>query len=557
MQDQIQLILKSVCRDLFHIDTDIELTRPEPKFGDFSTNIALKLSKHLSKSPQEIAETISQILNNQNNKLIEKVTIAGPGFINIILTNQSLHENYTNASNLEEFNEGQLILVEYGDPNPFKEMHAGHFYSAIEGDAIADLIESSGAEVKRLSYHGDVGLQVAKFIWGVGVAVEWDLDKVESAINAKSLGYYYGQGANDFNIDEITAKKIREINEHIYKKDNKLINDIYDIGWKISFEKFDYIFDQTGIKHDKRYLESESTNIGKEIVDSNIGKVFEESEGAIVYKGEKVGLHTRVFINSKNLPTYETKDLGLVELKNQDYPNATKSIIVTGNEQTEYFKVMLAALSEIDENLAKKTIHIAHGFLSLTTGKMASRVGNVYEAITLIEDVKKAIEKQYPDSEVKQDIFMAAIRYTFLRQRIGPDIIFSIKDSVGLEGNSGPYIQYAHARARSILKKSIDAGNSIAPELKTDQISLEPAERLLAMKISEFPEIVKRATEELMPHHICSYLYELSQEFNSFYESNRVLNDKRMYTRLHLVDIYAKVLKKGLKLLSIPAPEHM
>lgn len=557
MKEQIEIIIKSVCRDLFHIETEVELTRPAPKFGDYSSNIGLKLSKQLDKPPLTIAVMIAEIINNQKSEIIDRVTTAGPGFLNITLTFKALHDSYSAADKWDKPNKGDLILVEFGDPNPFKEMHLGHIYSSIEGDTIANLLKSTGAEVKRLSYHGDVGLQVAKWLWGIGESIDWNLEKLASALKEKPLGYYYSKGAKAYEDNQSAIDKIKEINEHIYSKDDELINKIYDQGWKVSFEQFDDVLEQIKVKYDKRYLESESSKVGKATVDKYTGTVFEESEGAIVYKGEKVGLHTRVFINSRGLPTYEAKDLGLVELKDKDYPDAKKSIVITANEQMEYFKVMLAALNEISSELASKTVHLTHGFLSLTTGKMSSRTGDVYAAKTLLDDVRAEIKAHYPDTKVAEDIFVSAIRYTFLRQRLGADIVFDVKESVSLEGNSGPYIQYAHARARSILDKANRAGKKIAPELRIDQIPLEDDERYLAMKISEFPEIVGRSAADYMPHHICTYLYELAQEFNRFYENNRVIDDNRMFTRLHLVNIYAEVLANGLKLLNIPAPVHM
>jgi arginyl-tRNA synthetase len=556
VKDQIKDIVKSVCRDLFHIETEVELTRPESQFGDYSTNIALKLSKQLSKSPKEIAEMIAGIMNNQSSQIIEKVSVEGPGFINLLLTQAALHKSYSKASDLPKSKKDELILVEFGDPNPFKEMHLGHIYSSIEGDTIANLLQSGGAEVKRLSYHGDVGLQVAKFIYGIGEFIDWKTDRLSSALKEKSLGFYYSSGAKAYENDEAIANRIKEINDHIYKKDNETINYIYEKGLEISFNQFADILKQIQVKYDKRYLESESSKAGLKTVRENIGRVFEESEGAVVYKGEKVGLHTRVFINSRGLPTYETKELGLVELKHKDYPDATKSIIITANEQIEYFKVVLAALSEIDPKLASITTHLAHGFLSLTTGKMSSRTGDVYAAKTLLDDIRAEIRQHYPNSDVQDDIFLSSIRYTFLKQRLGADIIFDVKESVSLEGNSGPYIQYAHARARSILQKA-DGTKTAMPGLKIEEVPLEQSERFLAMKISQFPEIVERATNDYMPHHICTYLYELAQEFNSFYESNRVIGDSRMFTRLHLVNVYADILENGLKLLNIPAPVHM
>jgi arginyl-tRNA synthetase len=188
---------------------------------------------------------------------------------------------------------------------------------------------------------------------------------------------------------------------------------------------------------------------------------------------------------------------------------------------------------------------------------MSSRTGDVYTAEKLLDDVEATIAKQYPDSKVKEDVFTASIRYTFLSQRVGTNIVFNTQESVGLEGNSGPYIQYAHARGRSILDKASKMDEKLEKSLRVASIPFEKSERLLAAKISEFSEIVERSIEEFMPHHICNYLYELAQEFNRFYEKNRVIDDPRMFTRLVLVKSYTEVLKSGLNLLGIPAPMHM
>src|SRR5438105_2114153 len=230
------------------------------------------------------------------------------------------------------------------------------------------------------------------------------------------------------------------------------------------------------ITTDKRYLESDAAATGPEMVKQHVGSVFKESQGAIVFEGEKVGLHTRVFITSKGLPTYEAKDLGLAKLKDQDYPEAAKSVIITAHEQSDYFKVMLAALAEIDRPIADKTTHLYHGFVNLTTGKMSSRKGDVYTAIKLMVDVQEAARKLHGSSREIED---GAIKYGFLKHRLGSDIIYDPVESVSLEGNSGPYLQYAHARAMGILNK---AGTQ-NPNIK----HLEDGERSLARKISEYP----------------------------------------------------------------------
>jgi arginyl-tRNA synthetase len=289
-------------------------------------------------------------------------------------------------------------------------------------------------------------------------------------------------------------------------------------------------------------------DLGLKTVRDHIGKVFEESDGAVVFKGEPYGLHTRVFINQQGLPTYEAKDVGLIAKKYEDY-HFDRSVILTDYEQQEYMAVVLKAIEQFWPELARATTYIPHSKLKLLGGiKMSSRKGNIVRAIEVLNMTAEALRAvgRTPDDVV----VLGAVKYAFLKHRIGgDDIIYDPEESISLDGNSGPYLQYAHARARSILKK---AGANPA-EIET----LEVGERSLARKISEYPEAAEKAVAELMPHHICTYLYELAQAFNRFYEHNRVIGNERQDVRVQLVTSYADTLKAGLKLLGITAPDTM
>ncbi|HET7827434.1 MAG TPA: arginine--tRNA ligase, partial [Candidatus Saccharimonadales bacterium] len=418
------------------------------------------------------------------------------------------------------------------------------------GESIARLLEAGGADVKRLSYHGDVGLHVAKAIYGLQL-MQSEQAQADTAELENYLGKAYSLGNQKYEDDETSQAEIDAINLKIYQQSDPKINKLHQQGNRLSFEYFDKILDLLSISTDRRYLESEAIEPGLKLVKANTGQVFKPSQGAVVYDGAKAGLHTRVFITSKGLPTYETKDLGLTQLKNRDFPDANRSIIITASEQAEYFKVMLAALGEIDPKLADLTQHLSHGFVSLSTGKMSSRTGNVYPAMKLLLEVKDAVHKQYPDSPVKKEVALGAVKFAFLKHRLGSDLVLDVDESISLEGNSGPYLQYAHARACSILAKA----KPPTPHIKLDE--LDENERNLARKISEYPEVVGKAAAELMPHHICTYLYELAQAFNGFYETSRIVGDQREAVRLALVSSYKDVLHSGLKILNIAAPERM
>jgi arginyl-tRNA synthetase len=223
--------------------------------------------------------------------------------------------------------------------------------------------------------------------------------------------------------------------------------------------------------------------------------------------------------------------------------------VITANDIVEYMKVVQKSIEQFSPELTQRSLHLTHGNLKLEGGrKMSSRKGNFLLALDILEAATQA-SKELTGQDNRQTM-LGAVKYAFLKQRIGGDIVYSPKESVSLEGNSGPYLQYAHARACSILAKAHDQ-----PVVIPD--SLEPGERSLVRKIAEYPEVFEHAAREYMPHHICTYLYELAQSFNRFYEHNRVIGDNRQAQRLALVGMYAAVLKDGLSVLGIDAPEQL
>jgi arginyl-tRNA synthetase len=546
--------LKHAAKDLFSIDVEPELTRPDEQFGDYATNIAMQLGKKLGKNPREIAVALASKLHGA--KGIAEVSIASPGFINLKLTDEFLWE----AVNREPIKslEGKTVVAEYSDPNPFKVLHAGHVYTTCVGDAIANLLENAGAEVHRVNFGGDVGLHVGKTMWAIlqklGGEDPGKLEEVPQNERAEWLAQNYIKGTAAYDEDEGAKEEIINLNKRVYQlhADNDHDTPFAQIYWTCrqwSYEAFDAFYARLGTKLEKYYPESEVSDLGLKTVKEHIGDVFEESEGAVVFKGEKFGLHTRVFINKQDLPTYEAKDVGLIIKKNQDYQFDT-SVVVTGNEQQQYMGVVLKAIEQFLPNLAEATTYIPHGMVRLAGNvNMSSRKGNIIRAQDVIDLTSEAIKKS--GREAYDITVLGAIKYAFLKNRIGGDIVYDPEESIALEGNSGPYLQYAHARARSIIAKKTPS------EVDFKEVKFDENERRLASKLGEYSETVEKATHELMPHHIATYIYELSQVFNRFYENSRVIGDERQSIRLKLVESYANTLKDGLSLLGIHAPDKM
>lgn len=550
--------LASVIQELFNTDVRAELTRPEPQFGDYATNVALQLAGRLGKQPREVAEQLAAKLREAYGDKAAEITIAGPGFINIRVSDAVLAAAAeAGPTNAPRGFEGQVVVTEYSDPNPFKVLHAGHIYTSVVGASISNIIEMAGGQVHRVNFGGDVGLHAAKTMWAIlqdlGGELPEKLKDIPENGRSEWMAACYVKGTAAYEDDDHAKPEITELNKRIYQlfAENDHDSPFAQIYWTCrqwSYDYFNAFYARIGTPFEKYYPESDVAPLGLQTVREQLAKgVYKESDGAVVFEGEPYGLHTRVFINGQGLPTYEAKDVGLIMQKWQDY-HFDRSVVITGNDIEEYMKVVLKSVEQFAPQLVERTTHFTHGNVKLQGGvKMSSRKGNFLRAVDVLDAANEA-NKASTGREDEQAV-LGAVKYAFLKQRIGADIIFEPKESVSLEGNSGPYLQYAHARARSVLKKG-----GAATEHLSD---LDEYERGLARKISEYPEVLDKAVRELLPHYICTYLYELAQAFNRFYEHAQVVGDPREATRLKLVELYADVLKDGLTLLGIAAPEHM
>jgi arginyl-tRNA synthetase len=532
--------------ELFGVKTAANLTRPDPQFGDFATNVALQLAKTLGRNPRELAEEIAERVRGTDG--ITEVNVAGPGFINIRLSDQSLYESLN--AEIKPGRIDQKIVIETNNPNPFKAMHIGHAFNAILADTVANLLESDGAETHRVSYHGDVGAHVGKSMWALLQYVDGDPKKLADIAPENRntfMSQMYAKGATAYNQDETAKSEIAMLAEESFTLGDPLYREVYETCKAWSFDGIEQVTTRLGNQPvEKRYLESEADALGVKTVQAHVGKVFIQSDGALVFPGSSHGSFDNAFVTSKGRGLYGARDLGLMQLKNDDY-HADKSYIVTAEEQRDYFKGVIKAAELCLPELHDVTVNISTGTVKLTTGKMGSRTGDVVEIGWLFDRIGEAIRER--GGEATDEIVAGALRYQFLKVRIGSDVVFDVNEAVSLHGNSGSYLQYAYARASSILRKATSQPAALS--------EFNSSERALVRKMSEYADVVKTAQRELLPHHICHYLYELAQEFNRFYEKNQVVGSDREAERVALVTQYAKTLKKGLEILGIHAPEKM
>ena len=520
----------------------------EAAHGDYATNAAMAAAKGLGQNPRELAEKLAGKIKEELGDFVASVEVAGPGLINITLA-----EGVVVASTAEAAARGddwgaktaigglpEKVMVEYSNPNAFKEMHVGHLIGTIVGESISRLIENEGAKVIRDTFGGDVGPNVAKALWALR---KHDIDPA----NTKEIGDAYVEGARAYEADPTAKAEIDVLNQAIYAKEPGVMS-LWSKGRELSMEEFRRIWKLLGTRFDYEFFDSDVAESGMRIVRDGLATgIFKESDGAIIYDGEAQGVHTMVFITSHGTPTYEAKDMGLAFLREERSPS-DRVIIITGNEQNGRFKTVFAALQKLAPKVAEKTEHIGTGFLRLTSGKMSSREGNVITADGLITDIIGKASEKNADPLVAEQVAIGAIKYMILRQTPGADIIFDPEKSLSLEGDSGPYLQYALVRAVKILSyESEGAGGEQVPE--------EPyaIERL----ILHYPEVAARAARLLSPNILTTYLTELAGAWNAFYASHQVLGSPEEQYKQRVTRAFANTMSNGLRLLGIPAPEKM
>jgi len=568
MENKIQNLIKEVLKNLDLEDVDFIVEHPEDlKNGDYSTNVAMVCAKNLKINPKDLADKIAIELNKNKNIEIEKIDVAGGGFINFYLARSFFAKSIEEILNNKDFGSnnlfaGKKVMVEYTQPNPFKPFHIGHLMSNAIGESISRIVEFSGAKTIRANYQGDVGLHIAKAIYGLLQDETLQNKAGTHNLQATNIGKAYMQGAQAYEENEQAKKEIDEINKKVYDKNDSKINEIYDWGFKVTMEAFEDLYKMLGTKFDYYFLESVMADIGKEMVQMNVGSIFEESDGAVVFKAEKYNpkLHTRVFITSSGLPTYETKELGLTETKFKE-ENPDLSIVTTAIEQGEYMKVVQQAISLINKDHAAKMKHITHGMMRFASGKMGSRKGNVITGESLLNDVRSAILEKMQDrdffkeeiEQISSDVSVSALKYSILKQSMGGDIIYDFDKSISFEGDSGPYLSYSHARANSILEKA--QKENIFPDFENLPAEIFEVEKLLY----RFPEIVLHSAQEYEPHYITNYLIEIARAFNSFYGNMVIVNqaDSTSSYKIALSYAFTFVMKNGLHLLGIKAPKKM
>lgn len=554
MKEILSKLVTEALSELFGIG-EVSFTVEHPKdmsHGDYATNAALVVAKQLDKNPVEIAEQLVTYLNEHKGDTIGAISIAGPGFINFTLVRDVFVKGLQDAQSKKwgstDVYADKKILVEHSSPNLFKPFHIGHLMNNTIGESITRLAKSSGAQVSTMSFPSDISLGVAKAIYILLEKYGADFVPTDVAV----LGDAYVEGTKRYEDDPLVQVRVKEIADNLYAGKSSPEFTLFNACKKINIEYFEQIVAGLGSHFDSYIYESEAGIDGKKIVLANIPNVFEHGEGGAIIYAPGNRLHTAVFINSQGNPTYEAKDIGLLDLKFTRH-NPDLSIFITDAQQVSHFQVVLDAAAKIQKEWADKSLHRYHGRMSFKGQKMSSRLGGV----PLVEDVLAAVidevKEKNPDisTDIAEVIGIAAIKFAILRTAAGKDINFDPDTSLSFEGDSGPYLQYTAVRAGSLLEKAV----GITPDTSHPVVGTETLERLIA----RLPEVVATAQAEWAPHHLVGYLLELAQAFNSWYGQGKIIDDNTAATayRLAIVAATRQTLTNGLWMLGIEVPEKM
>jgi arginyl-tRNA synthetase len=532
------------------------LTKPPENIEADLAIPCFSLSREKKKSPVEIAESISEELNKKKKHFIKNIEAQGP-YVNFYadwdalarITVKDILQRKKTPKKKEK------VIVEFAHPNTHKLFHIGHLRNIITGESVARILESSGFDVVRANYQGDVGMHIAKCLWGInkiGFKTPQTLgDKI------RFLGEAYAKGSKAFEEDEEAKNQIIEINRKIYEKD-KSIEKLWSETRKWSLEYFDKIYRRVYTKFGRLFFESEVFGSGLDIAKNALKKgILKTSDGAIIFDGKKYDLDTRVFVNNLGVPTYEAKELGLAALEFSEFGKINKCIHVVGPEQSSFFKVTFKVEELLDKKFKDRQFHLVYGWVRLKKGKMSSRLGNVIEGEWLLDELKsdileKYVQKQdYPESkkpEIAEKIAIGAAKYYFLKFNTASEIAFDMDEAISLEGNTGPYLQYTYARANSILSKS---------KKKPKPGCYGEEEMRLIKKMSSFQKVAQDAARDYKPHYIANYLFELASMFNEYYHETKVIGSDSEEKKLALVRAVTIVLRNGLNLLGIDVLEKM
>ena len=538
----------------------------DAKFGDYQCNDALKFAKKLKMNPREVGTKIADLLKDES--VFEKVEVAGPGFLNLTVSTEWLNAQLLNLQtskhlSIPQIGVGKKVVVDYSSPNAAKQMHIGHIRSTVIGCAIDRIFRALGYDVVADNHLGDWGTQFGILIKGYRECLtEEERQNLTVATLEKC---YVLSAAKAKEEDGIWKESCKQELVKLQQGDKENLA-LWKRFIEISIGEFERMYRKLGVKFDTYRGESYYNDAMPGVVEKLLKMgLAEESEGALIVNLEKDKLGVAIVRKSDGGFNYTTSDLACVESRVAEY-DPERIIYITDDRQNLHFQQFF----EIARKMGYTTTfhHIGFGLMSYQGKAISTREGNLIKLDDLLSEAKRRAYEIVKDrggtEELAEQIGYGAVKYSDLSHDPCTTIDFNWDKALALEGNSGPYLQYAYARVCSLMEKAgVDFSSCASLTSGKDSASpfsvTTPSEKKLALQLLEFPGAVVRASEIYKPSVLADYLFQTAQLYSSFYQNSPILKSEEAVknARLRLCALFGEVLKKGLYLLGIETPSHI
>ena len=588
--DQISDLIKSALKDLFGAEVEnIALQPTRKEFAGTYTFVTFPYLRMSKKSPEETGELIGNYLHDKSD-IISGYNVV-KGFLNLVIADQAWLQLFNQIRQTEHYGfiapTGVETMVEFSSPNTNKPLHLGHLRNNFLGYSVAKILEANGHTVHKVQIINDRGIHICKSMLAWQRFGDGETPQSSGIKGDKLVGNYYVQ-FNQHYKQEIKTLVADGMSEKEAEKKAPLIIDaqkmlqqweskdpeVYQLwqtmnGWV--YEGFDTTYDTMGVAFDKLYFESNTYLLGKDEVMKGLaeGLFYQKADGSVWVDLTEDGLDHKLLLRADGTSVYMTQDIGTAIQRFRDYPKISGQVYTVGNEQDYHFKVLFLILKKLGFEWADNCFHLSYGMVDLPTGKMKSREGTVVDADDLMQEMVNTAEEHTKElgkiegfndeqaGELYQMLGLGALKYFLLKVDPKKRMLFDPNESIQFHGNTGPFIQYTHARISSILRKAKDMG--VAMEY-TGLSSLEESEREGIYQLSEFGNKIKEAAQEHSPALIAQYIYDLAKEYNRFYAELPIFNEldkNKMVFRVVFSATVADVINRGMSLLGIQMPERM
>ena len=595
IENILQTAIIGAIKQLYGADvttSQITLQKTKKEFKGHYTLVTFPLLKISKKNPEQTAQEIGSYLAEKSPVIAEYNVIKG--FLNLTIASEVWLNLLQNINTHPYFgftpvaDDAPLFMVEYSSPNTNKPLHLGHIRNNLLGHSLCKVLAANGKRVVETNIVNDRGIHICKSMlaWQ-----KWGNDETPQSSGKKGdhlIGEYYvlfdkkykeelaklqASGLSKEQAEEQSAlmQEAREMLRQWEANDAQTVN-LWKMmnGWV--YAGFDETYDKLGVSFDKIYYESQTYLAGKDEVLRGVdeGIFVRREDGSVWADLTQEGLDEKILLRSDGTSVYMTQDIGTAKLRFDDYPIHTM-IYVVGNEQNYHFQVLSILLDKLGFEFGKGLVHFSYGMVELPEGKMKSREGTVVDADDLMAEMIDTARETSQElgkldgisaeeaDEIATMIGLGALKYFILKVDPKKNMTFNPKESIDFNGNTGPFIQYTHARIKSVLRKAEEQGISVPETLESD-IALSEKEESLVQLLAEFPDIVKQAGDEYNVSLIGNYIYDLAKEFNQFYHDFSILKEENTSLRdfrLVLSKNVASTIQKGMKLFGIEVPERM